>query len=403
MAVFRDSGEGYSDRSAWDRKRHRQLVEEAIRKNLGDIIAEESIIGQSKDKKIKIPIRGLKEYQFVYGKNTGGTGSGTGEETKGQVIGKTGGEAGNAKGKAGDEAGEDIYETEITIDELVNYLFEDLRLPHMEQKKLAQLECERKFKRWGIQRKGISPRLNKKRTVMEKIKRQQMAKRVDEEDDNEMLMIQQQGKRMPFVEDDLRYYRVKEDTRRHSSAAVICIMDTSGSMDQTKKYLARSFYFMLYHFVCWKYQQVEVAFIAHTTAAKEVSEDEFFHRGESGGTHISSGYDKALELIARRYNPALWNVYVFHCSDGDNWTSDNDKALELAQKLCEVSNLFGYGEIVTSFAYDNGDVEQSAIWERFAASIKSDNFVMVSMNSKEDIWPAFKKLLEKESAAGGDS
>lgn len=401
MAVFRDSGEGYSDRSAWDRKRHRQLVEEAIKKNLGDIIAEESIIGQSKDKKIKIPIKGLKEYQFIYGKNIGGTASGTGGEKKGQVLGKVGQGQQNGKGKAGDDPGEDIYETEITIDELVNYLFEDLRLPNMEQKKLAQLESERKFKRSGIQRKGIPPRLNKKRTMVEKIKREQQAKRVDDEDDINILLAKHASKRVPFLEDDLRYYRVKEDIRRHSSAVVICIMDTSGSMDQTKKYLARSFYFMLYQFVRWKYRHVEVAFIAHTTAAKEVDEDEFFHRGESGGTHISSGYEKALELIEQRYNPAVWNVYVFHCSDGDNWSSDNAKAIELARQLCTVSNLFGYGEISTSFAYDHSIPDGSTIWEEFEANIKFENFVMVTMNCKEDIWPAFKKLLEKESTAGG--
>ena len=404
MAIFRDITDEYSDRSAWDRKRHRQLVEDAIKKNLGDIIAEESIIGQSKDKKIKIPIKGLKEYQFIYGKNMGGTGAGTGNEKRGQVVGKTGGSQGQGQGqgKAGDEAGEDIYETEITIDELVNYLFEDLRLPNMKQKKMAQLEAERKFKRSGIQRKGIPPRLNKKRTVVEKMKRQQMAKRVDEEEDVNILLAQHAQERVPFLTDDLRYYRVKEDIRRHSGAVVLCIMDTSGSMDQTKKYLARSFYFMLYQFVRWKYQQVEVAFIAHTTTAKEVDEDEFFHRGESGGTHISSGYEKALELIEQRYNPALWNVYVFHCSDGDNWSSDNEKAVELAQKLCAVSNLFGYGEISQTFAYEQELASDSTIWEEFQAKIQCKNFVMVTMNKREDIWPAFKKLLEKESAPGGE-
>ena len=89
MAIFNDGGVGQSDRSAWDRKRHRQLVEDAIRKNMGDIIAEESIIGQSKSKKIKIPIRGLKEYQFVYGKNNGGTASGSGKEKKARSLEKS--------------------------------------------------------------------------------------------------------------------------------------------------------------------------------------------------------------------------------------------------------------------------------------------------------------------------
>ena len=392
MAVFNDGGVGQSDRSAWDRKRHRQLVEDAIRKNMGDIIAEESIIGQSKDKKIKIPIRGLKEYQFIYGKNNGGTASGTGKEEKGQVIGKANDQqpGSGGPGQAGNEPGEDIYETEITIDELVSYLFEDLQLPHMERKKFAQIEAQRKFKRSGTQFKGIPPRLNKKRSMMQRIKREKMSRREWEQlphDDDD---------RVPFREEDLRYWRVKEDVRRFSNAVVICIMDTSGSMDQTKKYLARSFYFLLYQFVRWKYEQVEVVFIAHTTEAKEVTEDEFFHRGEAGGTYISSGYAKALEVIEERYNPDVWNVYTFHCSDGDNWGNDNDKAIELANELCSVSNLFGYGEIMASYGYS------STIRRDYEHKVKAPNFVMVTMGKKEDIWPAFKKILDKESVAGGE-
>ncbi len=82
-------------------------------------------------------------------------------------------------------------------------------------------------------------------------------------------------------------------------------MDTSGSMDSMKKYLARSFFFLLYQFVSTKYQNVELVFIGHHTQAREVTEDEFFHKGESGGTLISSGYHKALEIIHDRYHPDL--------------------------------------------------------------------------------------------------
>lgn len=392
MAIFKDGDIGSSDRSAWDRKRHRQLIEESIKKNLGDIIAEESIIGQSKDKKIKIPIKGIKEYQFIYGKNAGGTGSGEGQEAKGQVIGKTG-DSQPGQGQAGNNPGEDVYETEITMEELTNYLFEDLQLPDMERKKFALIESERKYKRSSFQRKGIPPHLNKKRTLTEKIKRQKMAQRHIEISEEEEV-----PERIPFHENDLRYCRIKEDTRRHSNAVVICIMDTSGSMDQTKKYLARSFYFLLYQFVRWKYEHVEVTFIAHTTTAQEVNEQEFFHRGETGGTYISSGYEKALEIIEQRYNPASWNIYVFHCSDGDNWGEDNNKAVDLVKQLCNISNLFGYGEITTSMYNVNG----STIKKEYEKSISFANFVMVTMKDKTDIWQAFKKLLDTESSSGGN-
>jgi sporulation protein YhbH len=202
-----------------------------------------------------------------------------------------------------------------------------------------------------------------------------------------------QEERHGFIEDDLRYRRVKEDIRRHSNAVVICIMDTSGSMDETRKYLARSFYFLLYQFVRYKYEHVEVVFVAHTTEAKEVNEQEFFHKGESGGTFISSGYGKALEIIEQRYNPAIWNIYAFHCSDGDNWSGDDDKAIALAKELCEVCNLFGYGEV----AVRSGP---STIRRKFHETIKDENFVIATIASKEDVWPAFKRILEKEGDGG---
>jgi len=411
MAIFRENSSGGRDRSAEDRRRHRELVEESIKKNLGNIIAEESIIGKSKDKKIKIPIRGIKEFQFIYGKNKPGVGSGDGTEKRGD---KFSGESqnGNGKGKAGNQEGEEIYETEITIEEVIKYLFDDLNLPDIDKKQLSQLE-EKSYRKLGYQHKGIPPRLAKKRSVVEKIKRKQATKRAcseieqdrvdsevnpDEESEanSEVSELTARRERFPFIEDDLRYYRIKEENKKDYNAVVLCIMDVSGSMDQTKKYLARSFYFLLYQFLQLKYTNVEVVFIAHTTTAKEVNEKEFFHRGESGGTYISSGYEKALEIIAERYSPTNWNIYAFHCSDGDNWSEDNKKAVDSAIRLCEVCNLFGYGEIVPGY-YSMGSTIKSELQSR----IDSRNFAAITINKKEDVLPALKKLLEKgENTAG---
>ncbi|QEK12794.1 sporulation protein YhbH [Crassaminicella thermophila] len=387
MAIFREFDSRGRDRAAEDRRRHRQLVEDSIKKNIGNIIAEESIIGQSKDKKIKVPIKGIKEYQFIYGKNKKGTGSGTGNEKRGDKIGSD--QIKEGQEQAGNTEGEDIYETEVTIEELIQYLFEDLNLPYMQRKKFSEIESEKNFKRLGYQRKGIPPRLAKKRSVIEKIKRKKAYERGQKQigKNNE----EEENKRFPFKEDDLRYYRVRQDVRRESNAVVICIMDTSGSMTLTKKYLARSFYFLLYQFVRLKYVHVEIVFVAHTTVGKEVSEDEFFHKGESGGTYISSGYEKALEIIKERYNPEVWNVYAFHCSDGDNWSEDNKKAVELAKKLCETCNLFGYGEIVPGYY-----TRMSTIKAEFNMKVKYPNFSIVTMTRKEDIVPALRRLLDKD-------
>jgi uncharacterized sporulation protein YeaH/YhbH (DUF444 family) len=171
----------------------------------------------------------------------------------------------------------------------------------------------------------------------------------------------------------------------------MCIMDTSGSMDTMKKYLARSFFFLLYQFICTKYRSVEIVFISHHTEATEVSEEEFFHKGESGGTFISSGYQRALDIIAERYHPSLWNIYAFHCSDGDNFDSDNTAALKAAATLTDICNLFGYGEIkpLGSRYYESSMLN---IFRRLDA----ENFQTVLIERKEDIWPSFKAFLAKE-------
>ena len=402
MAVIRENITGGHDRSSEDRRRHKELVEDSIKNNIADIIAEESIIVQNRKKKIKVPIRSIKEYQFIYRKGYNSVASGDGTEKRGDRI-SIGNNGGLGQGGAGSAEGEDIYETEITIEELVGYLFDDLDLPDLQKKKLAEIECQKGHRNIGYQRKGIHPRLAKKRSVIERIKRKQSSKRTENKTNNYRMINNEETEtdknyeknndkeRFPFKEEDLRYKRVKLRKNKDHNAVVICIMDVSGSMDQTKKYMARSFYFLLYQFIRMKYETAEIAFIAHTTVAKEVSEDEFFHRGESGGTYISSGYEKALEIIEERYNPANWNIYAFHCSDGDNWAEDNEKAIDAAQRLCEKCNLFGYGEIVPGY-YSPVNTIKNELMKR----VNSSNFALVTMVKKEDIFPALKKLLEKD-------
>ena len=374
-----------SDRSAGDRQRHRQKVREAVRENIADLIAEESIIGKHKDKVIKVPIRGVKEYRFIYGENASGVGQGDGSSEKGQVIGKTDGTGqGQGEDKAGDQPGVDYYETDVTLEELIEIMFEDLELPDMERKILREVLSDRISKRKGFRKAGIRIRLDKKRTAKSRIKRRLATTRQDDDQTDE-------EQRFPFRKEDLIYRHLVEDVRPESNAAVLCIMDTSGSMDTLKKYLARSFFFLLYQFVCTKYRNVEIVFIAHHTEGKEVTEEEFFYKGESGGTFISSGYTKALEVIQARYHPSLWNLYAFHCSDGDNFDSDNPAALKAAQELCELCNLFGYGEIkpLGSRYYESSMLN-------IFRHLEAENFQTVLIERKEDIWPSFKTFMSKE-------
>ncbi|MGC2495085.1 YeaH/YhbH family protein, partial [Candidatus Binatus sp.] len=337
---------------------------------------------------------------------------------------------------AGDRPGVDYYETDVTLEELIEIMFEDLELPNLERRALREIQSEYSSRRKGYRKVGIRIRLDKRRTAKQRVmrmlaseKRSDAVARALEESqadreigadadvegaldeialeegtldgaplDQEDLApspataaFQRVRHRYPFHQNDLRYKHVEVDTKEESNAAVICIMDTSGSMDTMKKYLARSFFFLLYQFISTRYRNVEIVFIAHHTEASEVTEEEFFHKGESGGTFISSGYAKALEIIAERYHPSLWNLYAFHCSDGDNFDSDNPAALKDAEELAEICNLFGYGEIkpLGSRYYESSMLN---VFRR----IQAPNFHTVLIERKEDIWPSFKAFLAKD-------
>ena len=314
MAVFRpfsSSDALRSDRSAGDRQRHREKLREAIRDNIADIISEELIIGRDRDRIIKVPIRGIKEYRFVYGDNQPQAGAGDGGTEPGQVVGKAQ-KDGDGAGRAGDQPGVDYYETDVTLEELIEIMFEDLELPDLERKILREVMSERIAKRKGYRRVGVRVHLDRRRTAKSRLRRkvatggpQRAAAAGEPASCTPRCSDDAEPERFPFRREDLTYKRLIEDTREESNAVVICIMDTSGSMDSMKKYLARSFFFLLYQFVSTKYQNVELVFIGHHTQAREVTEEEFFHKGESGGTLISSGYNKALEIIYDRYHPIL--------------------------------------------------------------------------------------------------
>ena len=92
-------------------------------------------------------------------------------------------------------------------------------------------------------------------------------------------------------------------------------MDVSGSMSTEKKYIARSYFFLLYQFLRHKYERIEVVFISHTVHAKRVTEDEFFKRISVGGTMMSSALETEIEVISKEYHPDSWNIYTFYVNN----------------------------------------------------------------------------------------
>lgn len=359
-----------------DQQRHQEKVNEAIKKNLPQIITEESIIMAGGNKVVRVPIRSMEEYRFRFNLNQGRyTGQGSGGTAKGTVIAREGDKVGGKGPGAGDQPGVDYYEAEITLEEIESLLFQDLELPHLKEKKKPKLltpTCE--FRE--VRRAGLMGNLDKKRTLLENLKR------------NAKQGVPRIG---GFAPEDLRFKTWEEKLRQENSAVVLAMMDTSGSMGTYEKYIARTFFFWMVRFLRSKYEQVEIVFIAHHTQAREVTEEEFFAKGESGGTRCSSAYRLALELIENRYPPADYNIYPFHFSDGDNLPSDNEMCLELVQKILPLVNQFGYGEIVNPY------YRTSTLMNVFK-KINDSRLVTVTIKDKSDVYPALKQFFSKKRA-----
>ena len=384
-----------ADRSASDRRRHKQKIEKAIKDGIHDIVAEESIIGQDGKKKIKIPVKGIKEYKFIYGSNEQNKRVGSAPDVdvrRGQKIGDSGKKkTKTGTDRAGSESGEEFYEVEITLEELAHYLFDDLELPDMEKKALKKVMSE-KYKRKGYRTEGIKPRLDKKKSAINRIKRKKAASRRDDSEHSD-------DERFPYHDHDLIYRHFKPAKKENSNAVIFFVMDVSGSMTNEKKFLARSFYFLMYHFIRSKYEHTEIVFIAHETTANEVNEDQFFSRGNSGGTMVSSALNLVCDITNSRYHPESWNVYCFQCSDGDNWPDDTGKTLIAAEKIRDFSQLFGYCEIIpggeTSSWFDESRL--SKVYEK----ITNKKLKCVEIKEKQDIWLAFTKLFGGKAISMG--
>lgn len=359
-----------------DQQRHQEKVQEAIRNNLPDLITEESIIMSKGREMVKIPIRSLDEYKirYNYDKNKH-VGQGDGESKVGDVVARDGSDAQKGPGKgqgAGDQAGEDYFEAEVSLMELEEALFKQLELPNLKKKELQEnLVEDIEFN--DIRKTGLMGNIDKKRTMMTAFKRNAMTGA---------------PKFHPIYQEDLKFKTWNEIVKPDSKAVVLAMMDTSGSMGIWEKYMARSFFFWMTRFLRSKYETVEIEFIAHHTEAKVVSEDDFFSKGESGGTICSSAYRKSLELIEEKYHPDRFNIYPFHFSDGDNLTSDNARCVKLVEELIKVSSMFGYGEVNQ---YNRHSTLMSAY-----KNIKNEHFKYYILKQKIDVFNAMKSFFTKE-------
>lgn len=314
-------------RGELDKQAHHNKVRKAVQENLSDLIAHDAIIDGTG--RVRIPIKELKQYRFKYADGQeSGIGSGRPGTKKGDTIGRIFGDGQEGEAGTGHETG--YYEVWVNADDVAEVLFADLELPDIREKqKTAVVDLE---PRWDdIRKKGPLSNIDKRRTILENIKRNATLGRPGFGD---------------LTDDDLRFRAVDMKRGNKDQVVVIFIRDRSGSMDEQKKEITRIAAYWIHVFLRHKYRhQIETAYILHDSEAEIVDEDTFFHQTQGGGTMISSAYKLLERMLIETYKPSAYNIYVVHFTDGENWSSDDEEAVSILGNVLDGINLFAYWEI----------------------------------------------------------
>lgn len=355
-----------------DLNRFRNIVKGRVRKDLKRYMSSGEMIGKQGDKIVSIPIPEINIPRLRYGKNeTGGVGQGEGEE--GEAV------DGAGEGQAGDSAGEHILEAELTLDELAEILAEELELPRIEPKGKKHVTSTRD-RYTGISRVGPQSLRHARRTWREALKRE--------------IVTGSYNPKHPVLipqKEDMRFRSWKSKTEPQSAAAIVYIMDVSGSMGKEQKEIVRLEAFWIDTWLKANYKHLETRFVIHDAVAREVDRDTFFRTRESGGTLISSAYQLTAKIIQDNFPADEWNIYVFQFSDGDNWsTADTRNCMELLRtKLLPAVNLFCYGQVESE--YGSGQFYNDLRGEMVA----DERVVLSKIPDREAIMGSIKEFLGK--------
>ena len=401
-------------------RRHKEQIREAVKR----AVDGRGIRDMERGEEVRIPKKDLSEPVFGHGE--GGVREvvrpGNTEHVRGDRIAKPpGGGGGQGGGKASDSGeGEDDFVFHLSREEFMQVFFDDLALPNLERTQLADTP-EYKSHRAGYVSDGTPTNLHvvrsmrgalgrrialgtsKRRELHELEERLDLLHREDvrkpdvlaalQETEARILFLRQRIKAIPFLDPiDLRFrnrVRVPVPTSR---AVMFCLMDVSGSMDESRKDLAKRFFILLYLFLTRHYEKIEVVFIRHHTQAQEVDEQNFFHATETGGTVVSSALVLMEEIIRERYPRSEWNIYGAQASDGDNWHHDSGRCRELlADKILPLCRYFAYVQVA--------EAEQN-LWEEYAKlSDEVGHFAMRKAVEASQIYPVFRELFKKEGAS----
>ena len=411
------------NKSTVNRQRFLHRYRKHIKKAVDEAVTKRSITDLDSGESISIPRRDISEPFFHHGK--GGKRDmvhpGNKEFVTGDHIQRPQGGGGGSGGGEGDasDSGEGIddFVFQISQDEFLDFLFEDLELPNLVKRQLQGIESF-KYVRAGVVNEGNPAKINVVRSMrqatsrrialsassrrrLRKFEEELQAlqeqdpvlrdKRKEQELEEEIAKLRRRINKIPFIDDiDLRYNLHLKQPKPTSKAVMFCLMDVSGSMNQAMKDMAKRFFILLYMFLKRNYEKIEVVFIRHHTSAKEVDEEEFFYSRETGGTIVSSALKMMRDIMQDRYPADEWNIYGAQASDGDNWNDDSPGCAALLEKeLLPRMQHFSYVEVMPR--------SHQALWEHYqnVQERRGDVFSMAQIDDPGDIYPVFRRLFKK--------
>ncbi len=364
-------------RGASDWLRHNDKVREAVQGHLPDLIAGPDLISGPQERTVQVPVRLLEHARFKLAEGRSQTGAGQGEGAAGDVLqpGQPApGEAESAGG--GSDNGEVRLLLEFSIDEVMDWIWEELKLPELKPKPGATID-EVELVREGWDKRGARSRLDRRRTVKEAIKRRAV-----------------QADPVPFTNEDLRFRQLVTRVRPSTSATILFVIDVSASMTQLERKLAKSFFFFALQGIRRQYARVETRFIAHTTHAWEFSEQEFFQVSGIGGTIASSAFRLVNELVRKELDPSHNNLYMFYASDGENFTEDRAAANQSLLELGGVLNYIGYVETLPGMPRTLETEMRRLCNELERRGLPIGSSVL---STPEDVWRALRKFFAPEA------
>ena len=420
MAQLIDRRPNAKGKSTVNRQRFLRRYKTQIKKAISDQISERSITDIDAGESVSIPTRDISEPTFRndQGGVREGVFPGNKEFDRGDRIKRPQGGGGQGQGRrASDQGeGEDDFSFEISKDEYLDMLFDDLELPNLQKNQLRRM-TKSKTVRAGFTNDGVPANINVVRSLRSALSRRvamgaeprRMLRESEAElealerqagaDEQRILQLRQEIehlrarlKRIPFIDTfDLRFNNFVQRPEPTSQAVMFCLMDVSGSMDQETKDIAKRFYILLYLFLTRSYRDVDVVYIRHHTQAKEVDEEEFFYSRETGGTIVSSALELTRDIIAQRYPPTDWNIYAAQASDGDNWNDDSPVCERiLARQLLPQLRYYAYVEITRR--------DHQGLWAHYEKLLdKHDNFAMQHIREHQDIYPVFREFFRKQA------